>query len=94
MKVLYSPNFRLDGTDAKYNPGRCINHAGPTDSKNNLRAKAILLNGEKPTLVFVATNDILPGSELFYDYGDRRKCAIKNFEFLRNTKQTHGTLNS
>lgn len=57
----------LDGTEETGYLGRLVNHSR---TSNNLATKSVAVHG-RPHLILVAKRDILPGSELLYDYGDR-----------------------
>ena len=62
----------IDATFESGKLGRLINHS---KEFSNLTPVTIVVDG-KPHIVFVAKRDILPGEELLYDYGDRRRDAV------------------
>ena len=59
--------FSIDATFESGRLGRLVNHSKVS---SNCSTKVVMLDGI-PRLVFIAKKDILPGSELYYDYGDR-----------------------
>eukprot|EP01069_Polyplicarium_translucidae_P005264 Polyplicarium_translucidae@DN2750_c0_g1_i3.p1 len=69
---------------AEYGPARLVNHS---HLRPNLAALAIPFNDDKaePRLVFVAKQDIAPGTELLIDYGERDREALRNNPWLSNT---------
>ena len=58
--------------------GRLINHSA---RRNNLITKSFYID-DKPVLCFFAKYDITEGTELLYDYGDRRKEALSSHPWL------------
>eukprot|EP00123_Amoebidium_parasiticum_P013977 comp22257_c0_seq1/m.32889 comp22257_c0_seq1/g.32889 ORF comp22257_c0_seq1/g.32889 comp22257_c0_seq1/m.32889 type:complete len:402 (-) comp22257_c0_seq1:751-1956(-) len=58
--------------------GRLINHG---KSQANLVSRVVEVDG-LPRLSFFARDTIVPGTELLYDYGDRRKDAVKVYPWL------------
>ena len=62
--------FSIDATFESGRLGRLVNHS---KARSNCSTKVVMLDGI-PRLVFIAKKDILPGSELYYDYGDRFVC--------------------
>lgn len=64
--------FSIDATEDDRSFGRLINHSR---LQPNLQPKAILLDGVA-RIILVANQDILPGMELLYDYGDRDPASI------------------
>ena len=69
----YSRRLCVDATveDASY--GRLINHS-QTDF--NVRMKIVVVES-KPRVVFIALHDIPVGTEIMYDYGERRKDVMR-----------------
>ena len=64
---------------------RLINHGRRISA--NCRPKIVDVNGS-PKIYFQATRDLIPGDELLYDYGERRKDVIVANTLVRNY---HGT---
>ena len=60
-------DFSIDATFESGRLGRLVNHS---KARANCRTRVVVVDG-MPRLVFIATKDILPGQELYYDYGDR-----------------------
>ena len=56
---------------------RYLNHS----RSGNLIVKAEIIEGE-PQLVFYAKNNISPGTELIYDYGERRSNVTSDLKWL------------
>lgn len=67
----------IDATEETGKLGRLVNHS----RNGNLITKTIAVK-EKPHLILVAKNDIKPGSELTYDYGDRSKESLAHHPWL------------
>ena len=57
----------IDATSESGRYGRLLNHSKITP---NCVTKVVML-GDTPRLILVAKNDIVAGTELLYDYGDR-----------------------
>ena len=77
LKIKYKYCYSVDATQETSRLGRLINH-----SKNgNLITRTMEINGI-PKLVLIANEDILPGSELSYDYGDRSKMSLRYHPWL------------
>ena len=57
----------IDATSESGRYGRLLNHSKITP---NCVTKVVML-GDIPRLILVAKNDIVAGTELLYDYGDR-----------------------
>ena len=69
----------VDATVDDGSMGRLMNH----DRKNpNVVMRAVVVEGT-PQIVFFAKTDISVGSELCYDYGERRKNILEKFPFLK-----------
>jgi histone-lysine N-methyltransferase SETD8 len=72
----------LDATRAlkKYGTARYMNH-----SKQRRNLKGHLVENEQGEwhLCFTACRDIKKGEELLIDYGDRRRSAVDEFEWLK-----------
>ena len=75
---IYSVYFSLDATNKQGRLGRLVNHS---KTKANVVTKVLEVVGQ-PRLCLIASKDIEKGSNLQYDYGDRRKVAIKQFPWL------------
>lgn len=69
----------IDATEESNTMGRLINHS---KTRPNLSVK-IITPKERPHLCFFASTDIKKGTELVYDYGDRSKESLTNFEWLK-----------
>jgi hypothetical protein len=63
-----------------YGVGRLLSHAARAP---NTAAKVVLVDGV-PRLLFIAKCDVPFGSELLFDYGERRAAILKNFAWLRS----------
>lgn len=77
--IIFSICFShsVDATQETTRLGRLINH-----SKNgNLITRTIEVNGT-PRLILIANEDIKPGTELCYDYGDRSKMSLRYHPWL------------
>lgn len=61
-------DYCYDGTEDDGTFGRLINHS---KKKPNIKATREIIDG-KPFIYFKAMKPILPGTELRYDYGDRK----------------------
>ena len=76
-------NGRWCGVDAfseNESKGRLINHSLTLQNVT----PTVRVNGEgKPRILFKAKKTIMPGDELFYDYGERSKTALEKFPWLR-----------
>ncbi|XP_051159272.1 putative uncharacterized protein DDB_G0277255 [Leptopilina boulardi] len=71
----------IDATKETAFKARLINHS----KKPNLEPFKIIID-EVPTVFFKAKKDIDRGTELLWNYGDRRKAIIKKYPWLRTTK--------
>ena len=71
-------SFALDATAEDGRMGRLINHSR---HNANLEAEKYDLDGAV-RLVFFATKTIYCNQELLYDYGDRRRKALKELPWL------------
>ena len=60
-----------------YGVGRLLSHSRAP----NLCARACLVDGV-PRLLFCARFDVPYGSELTFDYGERREAVVKSFPWL------------
>ena len=69
----------MDATQEDGSFGRLINH-DKLDS--NLLMKVMVVAGT-PQIVFFASKDICAGSELVYDYGERRKEVLEGLQWLK-----------
>ena len=69
--------FSVDATAESGRMGRLLNHS----RNGNLMTKTIEVN-ETPRLVLLAKEDIVPGCELTYDYGDRSKQSLLHHPWL------------
>lgn len=67
----------IDATEETGKLGRLVNHS----RNGNLVTKTVAVNGQ-PHLILVAKNDIKPGVELTYDYGDRSKESLTHHPWL------------
>jgi len=70
--------FCVDATEESGRLGRLLNHSC---IHPNLVTKIVTLD-ESPRLILVAKHDIVEGTELIYDYGDRDKATIKAHPWL------------
>lgn len=69
--------YCIDATKETGKLGRLVNHS----RNGNLVPKAVIVKNS-PHLVFLAKVDIVAGTELTYDYGDRSKVALENHPWL------------
>ncbi|XP_063697078.1 histone-lysine N-methyltransferase Set8 [Culicoides brevitarsis] len=69
--------FCIDATEETGRLGRLVNHS----RNGNLVTKTVAVKGQ-PHLILVAKNDINPGVELTYDYGDRSKESLTHHPWL------------
>lgn len=70
--------YCIDATGESGRFGRLLNHSRVTP---NCMTKVIMLH-EIPRLILVAKTDIVAGTELLYDYGDRSKESLKAHPWL------------
>lgn len=70
--------FCVDATDESGRLGRLLNHSC---IHPNLVTKIVTLD-DAPRLILIAKIDIVAGTELIYDYGDRDKATIKAHPWL------------
>eukprot|EP00092_Neocalanus_flemingeri_P037403 GFUD01040728.1.p1 GENE.GFUD01040728.1~~GFUD01040728.1.p1 ORF type:complete len:535 (+),score=170.00 GFUD01040728.1:281-1885(+) len=70
--------YCIDATGESGRFGRLLNHSRVTP---NCVTKVVML-GETPRLILVAKQDIIAGTELLYDYGDRSKESLKAHPWL------------
>ena len=68
----YRKKMAIDATAKDGSFGRLINHS---TKEANLVMKVIAVAGT-PRVVFLASKEIPIGSELLYDYGERRKAIV------------------
>uniref|UniRef100_A0A8D9FBB5 [histone H4]-lysine(20) N-methyltransferase n=1 Tax=Cacopsylla melanoneura TaxID=428564 RepID=A0A8D9FBB5_9HEMI len=71
--------YCIDATAESPRLGRLVNHS----RFGNLATKTIEINCE-PHLVLIAKEDIEPGTEITYDYGDRSKESLRHHPWLLN----------
>jgi histone-lysine N-methyltransferase SETD8 len=69
----------LDATEETTRKGRLINHS---KLHPNVKPKVVLFHGS-PRIVFIALSDIQKGTELLFDYGERRREVIQRNPWLR-----------
>ncbi|XP_016992115.2 histone-lysine N-methyltransferase PR-Set7 [Drosophila rhopaloa] len=69
--------YCIDATVDTGKLGRLINHS----RNGNLMTKVVLIK-QRPHLVLLAKDDIEPGEELTYDYGDRSKESLLHHPWL------------
>ena len=69
----------IDATEENDRLGRLINHS---KKKANLIAKVFDFD-PSPRVIFISACDIPRGSELLYDYGDRRKDILADHPWLK-----------
>ncbi|XP_030371630.1 histone-lysine N-methyltransferase PR-Set7 [Scaptodrosophila lebanonensis] len=69
--------YCIDATVDTGKLGRLINHS----RNGNLMTKVVVIK-QRPHLVLLAKDDIEPGEELTYDYGDRSKEALLHHPWL------------
>jgi len=70
--------YCIDATGESGRFGRLLNHSRVSP---NCITKVVML-GEVPRLILVAKHDIVAGTELLYDYGDRSKESLKAHPWL------------
>lgn len=73
---LQDQQYCIDATRESGRLGRLVNHS----RNGNLSTKAVWVDG--PRLVLLAAQDISPGEELTYDYGDRSKESLRHHPWL------------
>lgn len=71
-------SYCIDATEETDRLGRLINHS----KKNSLLYPKILQIQSAPRLIFFAKCDIPKGTEITYDYGDRRKSILAVYPWL------------
>lgn len=69
--------YCIDATEDTGKLGRLVNHS----RTGNLMTKVVVIK-QKPHLVLIAKDDIEPGEELCYDYGDRSKESLLHHPWL------------
>lgn len=72
-------NYVLDATTEDGTMGRLLNHSR---KHPNVRMQAVMLDGT-PAVVIVANKDLEVGTELRYDYGERRKHVLEANPWLK-----------
>lgn len=72
-------SYVLDATREDGTLGRLLNHSR---KQPNVRPKPVLIDGE-PAIIFVAMFDLEVGTELRYDYGERKKEVIEKNPWLK-----------
>ncbi|XP_022211000.2 histone-lysine N-methyltransferase PR-Set7 [Drosophila obscura] len=72
-----SQQYCIDATVDTGKLGRLINHS----RAGNLMTKVVVIK-QRPHLVLLAKDDIVPGEELTYDYGDRSKESLLHHPWL------------
>jgi len=70
--------YCIDATAESGRYGRLLNHSRQNP---NCVTKVVML-GDTPRLILVARQDIQPGTELLYDYGDRSKDSLAAHPWL------------
>jgi len=70
--------YCIDATTESGRYGRLVNHSRVSP---NCVTKVVML-GDTPRLILVARQDIQPGTELLYDYGDRSKDSLAAHPWL------------
>ncbi|XP_038212873.1 histone-lysine N-methyltransferase PR-Set7 [Zerene cesonia] len=73
---LQDQQYCIDATSESGRLGRLVNHS----RNGNLSTKAVWV--DRPRLVLLAAQDISPGEELTYDYGDRSKESLRHHPWL------------
>lgn len=69
--------FSVDATAESDRLGRLVNHS----RNGNLTTKTVVIDNT-PHLVLIAKEDIQPGEEVTYDYGDRSKVSLRFHPWL------------
>lgn len=67
----YLCDYSVDATAESDRLGRLVNHS----RNGNLNTKTVVIENI-PHLVLIAKEDIQPGEEVTYDYGDRSKESL------------------
>eukprot|EP00092_Neocalanus_flemingeri_P021178 GFUD01022952.1.p1 GENE.GFUD01022952.1~~GFUD01022952.1.p1 ORF type:complete len:306 (+),score=69.19 GFUD01022952.1:85-1002(+) len=70
--------YCVDATSESGRYGRLLNHSRINP---NCRTKVVMFD-DTPRLILVAKQDILPGTELLFDYGDRSKESLRAHPWL------------
>jgi hypothetical protein len=78
---LFCKYYRRDATNKKYKPGRYINHKIEIANGRNLDPISMEVDSI-PRIMFIAAIDIPKGTELFFDYNERRKVAVGHNPWL------------
>jgi len=74
-----SKKYCVDATKESDRLGRLLNHS---KISSNVSTQLFPIN-EIPYLILVASQDIEPGEELLYDYGDRSKKSVESHPWLK-----------
>ncbi|XP_067612925.1 histone-lysine N-methyltransferase Set8-like [Eurosta solidaginis] len=69
--------YCIDATEDTGELGRLVNHS----RNGNLITKVVVVK-QRPHLILLAKDDIEPGEELTYDYGDRSKESLLHHPWL------------
>ncbi|KAK3925252.1 N-lysine methyltransferase KMT5A-A [Frankliniella fusca] len=80
---LISAQEGIDATKDDGFYGRLLNHA----IRGNLKPRIVAKN-ETPQILFYATRRIEPGTQLFYNYGEKRKEVIERNPWLKSCMPT------
>ena len=78
LPLVFQICLCVDATEENDTKGRLINHSR---KEANLKMRVVVVDGE-PRIVFIALRRIANGTELLYDYGDRRKDIVKENSWL------------
>lgn len=73
----HNVQYCVDATSETDRLGRLVNHS----RNGNLSTKTVVI-GTEPHLVLIAKEDIQPGEEVTYDYGDRSKESLRHHPWL------------
>jgi histone-lysine N-methyltransferase SETD8 len=77
IRPFLSSCFSVDATAETGRLGRLVNHS----RSGNLITKTVSIMN-RPHLVLIAKEDIPPGEEVMYDYGDRSKESLRYHPWL------------
>lgn len=75
--MIHNICFSVDATAESDRLGRLVNHS----RNGNLTTKTVVIDNN-PHLVLIAKEDIQPGEEVTYDYGDRSKVSLRFHPWL------------
>lgn len=76
----------MDATDPKYGIGRFINHGSHANGNqpSDANSEAVVVPVDHiPRVVIRATREIPAGTEILYQYKEKRKDILKDFPFLK-----------